>query len=195
MNRKTVAVIAAVGLIAVVCIFAVAFLLVRHFSSDLLAPLQGTSAQTYGPGFGPGMMGGTPGQGQSPDGLTAVSPDGTPVPLPADNAKLPENTSTQKVGNLNVTLELNPYPPTAFKKTDFDITLVDDQGQAVTDANISLDMTMPGMRMPPNKLEALHTGSGLYQAAGMFTMRDLWRIEVIILRGGEKQSAFFDVGI
>jgi hypothetical protein len=29
----------------------------------------------------------------------------------------------------------------------------------------------------------------------MFTMRGLWKIEVIIERGGKKQSVFFEVGL
>ncbi len=34
---------------------------------------------------------------------------------------------------------------------------------------------------------------GKYQTTAPFTMRGGWRIEVVITRGGEKQSVFFDV--
>jgi hypothetical protein len=132
--------------------------------------------------------------GHPPGGLVAVSPDGNPLATDPSNALL-ENTAAQKVGNLNVSIALSPYPPVGFQKSDFDVTLTDEQGQPIADARISFDLTMPGMWMPPNKLEAQHNDNGRYHAAGMFTMRDLWRIEVIIQRGGEKQSAFFDVWI
>ncbi|MBI4787013.1 MAG: FixH family protein [Chloroflexi bacterium] len=164
-------------------------------------------AQGFSPGFGPGMMGGrgpmmsgTPivPEGYTPPsggvgGLVAVSADGKPIPAPSDAPKLPENTAAQKIGNLNVTLAITPYPPASFQNGTFDITLTDDKGQAVTDATISLDLTMPGMWMPPSKPSAQSVGNGKYRAQAFWTMRGLWRIEMIIQRGGAKQSAFFDV--
>ncbi len=179
MNRKNIVVFVAIGFLAVVILVIGAFMLLRRFSA--------------GPGFGPGrMMGG--GQGQAPGGLAAVSADGKALPTNPES-QLPEGTAVQKVGNLNVSLALSPYPPVGFQTTNFDVTLTDANGQAVTDATISLDLTMPGMWMPPNNLEAQHTGNGVYHATGRFTMRDLWRIEIIIQSGNQKQSAFFDVGI
>lgn len=126
-------------------------------------------------------------------GLVAVTADGKAIAPASDAPKLPENTAAQKVGNLNVTLALKPYPPSSGQNASFDITLVDDKGQSVTDAKISLDLTMPAMRMPPNKPEAQHVGNGKYHATGFWTMRGWWRIDVIIQQGGTKQSALFDV--
>jgi hypothetical protein len=107
--------------------------------------------------------------------------------------KLPENTAVQKAGDLNVSIALNPYPPVGFQPGNFDITLIDGQGQAVTDAKINLDLSMPGMWMPSNQLAAQHVENGKYHVTGRFTMRGLWRIEVIIQRGAEKLSVFFDL--
>jgi YtkA-like len=140
------------------------------------------------PAFGPGMMR----SGHAPGGLSAVSPDGQPL-ASGSNSELPDNTAAQKVGNLNVALALSPYPPVGFQKNDFDVTLTDENDQAITDAAITLDLTMPTMWMPPNTLAAQPVANGHYQASGRFTMRDQWRIQVIILRGGVKQSAFFVV--
>jgi hypothetical protein len=179
MNRKTITVIAVFGLLAAGIMVIVVFLVIPRFSN--------------GPGFGPGrMMGG--GQGQAPGGLAAVTADGKALPTDPES-QLPDGTAAQKAGSLNVSLALSPYPPVGFQTTNFDVTLTDANGQAVTDATISLDLTMPGMWMPPNNLEAQNTGDGGYHATGRFTMRGLWQIEVIIQRGNEKQSAFFNVGI
>ena len=189
MNSKVI-VLAVIGtLIVVACLIVTAFLLLPQFSNVLLASDQ--PAPAFGSGYGPRMMGSS---GQAPGGLVAVSPDGEPLPTDPNN-KLPENTAAQKVGNLNVSIALSPYPPVGFQETNFDVTLTDEEGQAITDAKITLDLTMPGMWMPPNTLQAQHTGNGLYHATGRFTMRDLWRIEVIIQRGGEEQSVFFDVWV
>jgi hypothetical protein len=141
-------------------------------------------------GLGRGMMGG--GSSGPAGGLVAVSAKGTPLPAAAG---APANVATQTVGNLKVSLALSPYPPAGFQTSTFEVTLVDANQQAVTDAAISLDLTMPAMPMPTNVVTAAHTSNGIYRGAGRFTMRGLWRMEVIIERGGEKQSAFFDVSL
>ena len=155
-------------------------------TSDTKAPAP-TSAPTAVPNA---ARRGTTGGGQSAGGLVAVSADGKTLPK---DGNLPDNTAAQKVGNLNVTIAISPYPPASFQQGAFDITLADAEGKAITDAKVSLDLTMPAMWMPPSKPDAQHVGSGKYRASARWTMRGQWRIEVIITRGGEKQSAFFDV--
>ena len=172
MKQKSFGTIAVVGLLVVVISAVIVFLVMS--------------------GRGPGLMGGG---GQAGGGLTAVSSDGTPIPIPAGSAKLPKNTAMQKVGNLNVTLALSPYPPVGFQQASYDVTLTDENGKAVSDASVMLDLTMPDMPMPSNQVEAKYTDNGLYKGTGRFTMRGLWRIVVIIQRGGEKISAYFDVGL
>lgn len=99
-----------------------------------------------------------------------------------------------KAGNLNLVVTMNPAPA-AFSTTTFNIALTDEKGAAVSDAKVSLDLTMPSMYMPANKPQAQSLGDGKYQAAGRFTMRGGWRIDVIIERGGVKQNAYFDIGL
>ena len=123
--------------------------------------------------------------------LVAVGTDGKTIPQPADS-NLPDNTAVQTVGNTNVTIAITPFPPASFQKGNFEVTLKDDKGQAITDAQVTLDLTMPSMRMPTNKPTAQNAGNGKYIASATWTMRGWWRIEVIIVRGGVKQSAFFD---
>jgi hypothetical protein len=134
------------------------------------------------------------GAGNASGGLVAVSADGQPITADS-NSPLPENTAAQKIGDLTITLALSPYPPVGFQNGSFDVTLTDGQGQAITDATITLDLTMPAMPMPQNTVVAQHTSDGLYHGTGRFTMRGLWRIEVIVERGGQKQSVFFDVNL
>ena len=132
---------------------------------------------------------------QAQGGLVAVSSDGATISPPANAAvtKLPENMAMQQVGDMIVSIALNPYPPTGFNPADFKVSLTDANGQAINDATVSLDLTMPTMWMPSNQLTLTSTSNGKYFASGQFTMRGPWRIEVIITRGGQTQSAFFDV--
>jgi hypothetical protein len=134
------------------------------------------------------------GQG-NPSDLVAVSVDGARLPSPAAGENLPAHAVAQQVGDMLVTLAMNPYPPSVGAPSSFDITLQDGSGTAIEDAVISLDLTMPSMWMPPNQADAKIVSAGVYQAQAPFTMRGMWRIEVIITRGGSSQSAFFEVGL
>lgn len=131
--------------------------------------------------------------------LAAVSTDGKQIPpsaeIEAATGSLAENAAAQKVGEMIVVLSINPYPATMRQPTSFDVTLIGANGAAVDDAEIQLDMTMPQMWMPANRPALEFVGGGQYHATGQFTMRGWWRIEVIITRGGQTQSAFFDVGL
>lgn len=130
--------------------------------------------------------------------LVAVSAAGEQILPPADvtsvTGDLPKNTAAQKSGDLIVSLALNPYPPISGEG-EFDVRLTDLNGQSIDDASISLNLTMPSMRMPPNQPVMEFVSDGEYHVAAYYTMRGWWRIEVIITRGGQTQSVFFDVGL
>lgn len=170
MKRKTLGIAAVLVGVLVLCLGAGGFLMTRR-----MARMHGAS-------------------GRTPGGLVAVSPSGGAVQAPQEGANLPENTAAQVVEGLNVSLAMAPYPPTSYGTTDFEVKLLDAEGKPVEDAKVSLDLTMPEMWMPPNSLELLAEGD-VYKGQGRYTMRGWWRIEVIIERGGQKTSAFFDVEI
>lgn len=131
--------------------------------------------------------------------LVAVSAAGEQILPAADvtsvTGSLPKNKAAQKSDGMIVSLELNPYPPTVSQPGEFDVTLTDLDGQAINDASISLDLTMPQMRMPPNQPVMEFVSDGRYHVTAYYTMRGWWRIEVLITRGGETQSVFFDIGL
>lgn len=133
------------------------------------------------------------GSQQPAGGLTAITPQGQV--LAADlNSDLPAGTAVQTVGPYRVALTLSPYPPVSFNAAAFDVAVTDaSSGAAVSDATVTLDLTMPGMWMPANRPAAQPSEAGGYSAPGRFTMRGEWWIEVVIERAGEKHSAFFSV--
>ena len=142
-------------------------------------------------GRGSFSSGGYSGPNSGAGGLVAMTADGNTISSAATG--LPANVATQKAGDLNVAIALAPYPPVGWQPATYDVTLTDQAGKPVTDATVALDLTMPGMWMPPNALQAQSSGGGVYHADGRFTMRGLWRIEVIIERAGQKQSVYFGV--
>ncbi len=143
-----------------------------------------------GRGMMRGMMGSNTSSAPSTNAPNAgASSSATPSVLSKSG-----DSYTGKAGNLNVAVTMNPAPA-AFSTTNFNITITDEKGAAVSDAKVSLDLTMPSMWMPANKPQAQLLGDGKYQAVGRFTMRGGWRIDVIIERGGVKQNAYFDIGL
>jgi hypothetical protein len=124
-------------------------------------------------------------------GLIAVLQDGSLAKVPPAAKNLPENSAMQELDGMLVTLTLSPYPPNASRTTNFDVTITDQNGQPVTEAVISLDLTMPSMYMPPNQVNLGTVGNGNYASPGRFTMRGMWRIEVMIDLDGQKRSVFF----
>jgi hypothetical protein len=127
-------------------------------------------------------------------GLVAVSARGTPIPIPPALATAgADNTAFQESGSLLVSLALNPYPPTVTKASDFEVTLADATGRPMAGATISVNLTMPGMMMPPNQVTLEPAEAGIYRGTGRFTMRGPWRMEVIFTIGDQAQSVFFDV--
>ncbi len=140
------------------------------------------------------MMGGA----GSPIELMAVSAEGSQISPAADvisiTGELPAGKAAQQLDGMIVVLSLNPYPP-SVGMGEFDIKLTDVSGQIINDAVINLDLTMPAMRMPPNQPVMEFVSDGKYHTTAYYTMRGWWRIEVIITRGSETQSVFFDLGL
>ncbi len=133
---------------------------------------------------------------RSPGDLSAVNAQGTPIEAPMGvrvaQTRNP-GIALQEGDGVIVWLQLEPYPPTMSEVSTFEVVLRDAEGNNITNASISLDLTMPGMWMPPNMLELESQGDGRYVSTGYFTMRGLWRIETIITLDGVTQSVFFDV--
>ncbi len=154
-------------------------------------PNSGTLPNSGGRGMGRGMMGGGATQ---PGGLAPVNPT-TPAAPANPPASTNTNAATAKAGTWNVALTMTPYPPVSFQTTTFNLAITDDKGAAISDAKVSLDLTMPSMWMPSNKPAAQALGDGKYQATGKFTMRGGWQIAVIIQRGSETQTAYFQLGL
>ena len=69
------------------------------------------------------------------------------------------------------------------------------KGQAIVGAQVAYNLTMPGMTMPPNQLQAMDEGNGLYTADATFTMSGDWRAEVTVDYGGELTIFNFDFSV
>ena len=66
-------------------------------------------------------------------------------------------------------------------------------GKPVTDADVTLDLSMPAMEMPDNRPTVIEIEDGLYRAEAIFTMRGVWRIQVDVNRTDSHATFTFDL--
>ena len=92
-------------------------------------------------------------------------------------------------GGMDITLRTVPDPPETGETT-FEATVMDD-GQPVTDADVSVELfmeAMPSMKMPEmrNTVALKHEGEGRYRGTGNVQMAGGWDATVSVKRGGQE---------
>ncbi len=109
------------------------------------------------------------------------------------NGESSTRSFSQTSDSMSATLIVRPYPPVPMKDTTLELTLRNQNGQALLGADILFDLTMPEMKMPPNHPEATEQGDGVYQAQALFTMAGKWRIQAQISHGDARETFAFDL--
>lgn len=106
--------------------------------------------------------------------------------------------STIEHEGMDVTFEINPKPVVPMKGLIFNVTLKDREGP-VTDASVTVDLTMPGMFMGINRAALIHTGDGNYEGQGIIQTCPhggrTWRADIWITRQDKTASVGFIFGV
>jgi nitrogen fixation protein FixH len=89
-----------------------------------------------------------------------------------------------------ITFASEPASPKVGENT-FDVTVTDQNGQPVTDAEVSVEFhmaAMPSMNMPEmrNRVDLMHAEGGRYRGTGNVVMGGAWDVTVTARRGGEE---------
>ena len=92
---------------------------------------------------------------------------------------------TQTRNGITAIFSTSPDSPTMMEPVTLSLALTDTNGQAIEDAQVTYDLTMPGMTMPPTRPQASDEANGLYKAGATFTMAGDWRAEATVDYGGE----------
>ena len=92
----------------------------------------------------------------------------------------------KKVGDLTLTLSTQPAKTKPGENT-LRLKIVDKDGKAVTDAQVSFQytMAMPGMVL--SKAEAKHSKDGFYETKANFAMAGTWDVTVTVRRPDQKE--------
>ena len=91
---------------------------------------------------------------------------------------------------LDIVFRTQPDPPKTGESV-FEVGVKDASGQAVTDADVSVQLFMPAMptmNMPAmrNETKLPHVGGGVYRGAGQVMMAGRWEATVTVAKGGQQ---------
>jgi RND family efflux transporter MFP subunit len=93
---------------------------------------------------------------------------------------------------LDIVFRTQPDPPKTGESV-FEVGVKDASGQAVTDADVSVQLFMPAMptmNMPAmrNETKLPHVGGGVYRGAGQVMMAGRWEATVTVAKGGQQMG-------
>ncbi len=90
--------------------------------------------------------------------------------------------------------DINPKPVKPMSGLLFSLT-INEGGKTVTDALVSLNLTMPGMFMGVNRPVLEHVGDGRYEGRGIIPIcphgGTLWKAEVTVKRGSKEAAVSY----
>ncbi len=96
--------------------------------------------------------------------------------------------------NIIVEFNINPKPVRSMSNLVFSITLKE-KDKPISDANVEIDLTMPGMFMAKNRVFLKHKGNGRYEGKGVIVRcpsgKRIWKADVIIERNGKTASTTY----
>lgn len=91
---------------------------------------------------------------------------------------------SRRVGDLTIRLQTSPTPPRAGN-TRFTATVQTASGAPVTNANLSLGLSMPSMSMGGPTIPLRHQGGGVYVGTAKLSMAGPWQADVSLRRSGK----------
>ncbi len=98
------------------------------------------------------------------------------------------------INGITIVLESQPNPVMAMPQT-WTVRLSDTAGTPINDAEVYLDLVMPGMPMGQQKPIAMPAGSGRYVASGAYTMDETWQVVVHAAVAGTDYQATFPITV
>jgi hypothetical protein len=97
---------------------------------------------------------------------------------------------TKELAGLTVTLEILPRPVTAMKDLKFRVTLSGEKKTGIP----SIDLSMPGMNMGPNRVELKRVKDHVFEGQGVIVRcpsgRRTWKATVTLPEAGKVEFVF-----
>jgi len=107
------------------------------------------------------------------------------------DCKMDAGPCTKTVDGLTVSVDITPKPLKAMRNLRFRTTL-SNAGKPVTDASVSIALSMPGMFMGQNVIRLVHVHEGIYEGNGVIVRcpsgKKIWQALVDIRRAGREAA-------
>jgi len=109
----------------------------------------------------------------------------------ATASETPIETEMADGGKAVIIFASNPLQ--AMTEIPFTIALINNAGEMIKDAELTLNLSMPFMPMPPNNPKAVWQDNA-YRGKAIFTMAGAWQVNVEINRPeAETEKIIFDI--
>ena len=136
-----------------------------------------------------GKMEGMPmGEMKGMEGMQGMKGMGNMPGMKMEASNAMTGAGTRQAGGLSLTLNTAPEKPTAGNVL-LKLTLTDQAGKPVTNAQVVFVYTMPMPGMTDSKAAALHTKDGLYEGTVLFGMGGTWVVTVNVTVPGRPAIA------
>lgn len=103
-------------------------------------------------------------------------------------------SKTIAADKIQIEFDINPKPVKSMNDLLFTVVVKGEKGP-VSDAVVSVDLTMPGMFMGVNRLLLKHVKNGRYEGRGPLPVcphgDKLWKAEVEVTKEGKRASVSF----
>ena len=96
---------------------------------------------------------------------------------------------------MRVLLTFSPAAPRALDATTFIVHTVGSDKRPVVNAQMTADLTMPGMQMPPSRVSLTPAAPGIYTGQGRFSMPGQWAVTVSGADEGRRTQAVFPITV
>ncbi len=96
---------------------------------------------------------------------------------------------------IKMTLSYQPSPPVSLKTVHTQVTLMASNGKPVTDAQVTMQLIMLEMTMPPRQIHLKNDGKGHYSGHSIFLMAGPWRMMTDITVKGKTMKESLTVHV
>lgn len=118
---------------------------------------------------------------------SAIAESGVPCDLQHGPCPMEAN-------GMQITFDIQPKPVRAMSELQFTVKIKRNH-TPVTDASVSLDLSMPGMYMGKNRPVLMHRGGGIYQGTGIITRclsgQRTWQAQITVGRADSETVALY----
>ena len=108
------------------------------------------------------------------------------------NCDLHDEACTDRIGNMDIRLDVTPKPIRAMRDLVFTVTLSGNGESSLTPPVI--DLSMPGMDMGPNRVKMKSVGKNLFEGKGVIVKcpsgHRVWKATVMVPHIGQAEFIF-----